>query len=252
MGLFGFFSGNSHEYQSDFGKFDIAALVSTRPLSRAVQEHLFNVYTVLLSGVFCCVIGVVLDLYLYLGGIISSVASFLLLSMLAFKTDGVSRLWIFLALAICNGLSLGGLVSFALHVNRSIVILALLGTACIFLGMSIAARYTSNRGFLYLGGLLTSAVGYLSIISIFNAFSRSYSLYNLQLYLGLTIFVAYVCFDTQVIIQRASLGDFDVVGHALKLFQDLFAVFVRLVTILIQQNTQSNSRKKESRRNYYY
>lgn len=53
------------------------------------------------------------------------------------------------------------------------------------------------------------------------------------------MFVGYIVFDTQLIIERASAGHLDPIGDALTLFLDLVAVFVRLLAIL------SKTKKKE-------
>lgn len=55
----------------------------------------------------------------------------------------------------------------------------------------------------------------------------------LQLYFGLMIFVGYMVVDTQEMIERAHLGDLDYVKHALTLFTDFIAVFVRILIIMV-------------------
>jgi len=55
----------------------------------------------------------------------------------------------------------------------------------------------------------------------------------LQLYFGLLVFVGYIIVDTQEIVERAHLGDLDYVKHALTLFTDLVAVFVRILVIMV-------------------
>lgn len=55
----------------------------------------------------------------------------------------------------------------------------------------------------------------------------------MQLYFGLLIFVGYMVVDTQEIIEKAHLGDLDYVKHALTLFTDFVAVFVRILIIMV-------------------
>ncbi|GLE02680.1 hypothetical protein PINS_up011535 [Pythium insidiosum] len=88
------------------------------------------------------------------------------------------------------------------------------------------------------------------VMSIFNIFFRSTMVYMAHLYLGLAIFCAYVIFDTQMIIEKASLGDKDSLKHALELFLDFVSIFVRILVILLQNSgkKRSNSESKRSKK----
>lgn len=55
------------------------------------------------------------------------------------------------------------------------------------------------------------------------------------MYLGLLVFVGYIVVDTQEIIEKAHLGDLDYVKHALTLFTDFVAVFVRILIIMVRR-----------------
>lgn len=60
---------------------------------------------------------------------------------------------------------------------------------------------------------------------------------TLQLYFGLLVFVGYMVFDTQYIIEMAHLGDLDFVGHALRLYTDFIAVFIRILVIMVSRTS---------------
>lgn len=47
------------------------------------------------------------------------------------------------------------------------------------------------------------------------------------------MFAGYIIVDTQEIVERAHFGDLDYVKHALTLFTDLAAIFVRILIIMV-------------------
>lgn len=85
---------------------------------------------------------------------------------------------------------------------------------------------------------------------------------NMQLYGGLFVFIGFIMYDTQVIIEKATRGSLNVVQHALELFlgttpsllpapatnllffADFVNVFVRLLVILAKNNQKSEKRKR--------
>ena len=81
-----------------------------------------------------------------------------------------------------------------------------------------------NCSYLYINKVYASVLSFSKCIEI------------LQLYFGLLVFLGYVVVDTQEIIERAHLGDLDYVKHALTLFTDFAAVFVRILIILVSRN----------------
>lgn len=72
----------------------------------------------------------------------------------------------------------------------------------------------------------------------------SSGLFAIELYGGLCMFMLYVVFDTQMIIEDAHQGRSDFVAHAMQLMIDFVAIFVRLLIIL----TQNAEKKKERER----
>ena len=108
-----------------------------------------------------------------------------------------------------------------------------------------------HRSYLFLGGYLSSAIlGFMALRLVGWITGIGAIAYSIELYLGLLVFSGYVLFDTQLIVERASAGDFDHVKHALDLFVDFVAILVRVVIILMrnQERRDSNERKDKRRR----
>jgi len=118
---------------NSFGSFrfgsnwDIAALLKTNDISASVQQHLVKVYSTLAATLFAAAIGVALDIYVNLAGLLSVFLSIGLTVYLITvdKSLVTKRLSLLLAIATCNGVNIGPLVSVALEVDPAIVVTAL-------------------------------------------------------------------------------------------------------------------------------
>ncbi|CAN4078067.1 unnamed protein product [Withania somnifera] len=159
------------------------------------------------------------------------------------------RVALLMAAALCEGASIGPLIELGIEFDPSIVFGAFVGCAVVFGCFSAAAMLARRREYLYLGGLLSSGVSLLMWLHFASSiFGGSMALFKFEMYLGLLVFVGYIVFDTQEIIEKAHLGDMDYVKHALTLFTDFVAVFVRILIIMLK-NASDKEEKKKKRRN---
>jgi len=78
-------------------------------------------------------------------------------------------------------------------------------------------------------------------------FGGSSAIYSFEIYFGLLVFLGYIIYDTQMIIEKADHGDYDYLKHSLDLFIDFVAVFVRLLVIMAK-NADSKSREGKKKR----
>lgn len=223
-------------------------------LSSPVQKHLQQVYTTLAGALLVACVGVYVDLLYSLGGLLTSLGflgtSIWLTATPATPKEEGKRLKLLGLAAFLQGLSIGPLVNLAIDVNPGIIATALLGTVSVFLCFSGAAIFSKRREYLYLGGVISSAVSAIMMIRFASFFfGGSASVFQLELYGGLLIFVGYILFDTQVIIERASMGDTDYIRHSLDLFVDFVAIFVRILIILLKNSGNKEEREREKKKN---
>jgi len=129
-------------------------------------------------------------------------------------------------------------ITLSLTGGDKIIVMALGCTFLLFACFSLSALFAERRSMLYVGGFLMTSLSFLVFLGFFNIFFGFQLLTRIQIYFGLFIFCGFVMFDTQLIIEKAEMGNLDFVSHALELFLDLFNIFIRLVMIL-------NSRKKK-------
>ncbi|KAJ1984578.1 Inhibitor of apoptosis-promoting Bax1-related protein [Dimargaris cristalligena] len=250
--------GGSGEGARPTYSYSFETLTKTNPLSPLAQRHLTRVYTwlALASG------SAALGSYAFITGYLQlPVWATLLLSLASvFYLSGPpapSALWAspaqirqtaLLTVAFTQGNAIGSLLNVALYVDPRIVTTALAGTLAVFTCFTASAIFSRSRVGLYFGGLLGSALSVLALLSWVNGlFLRSEALFALQLYGGLAIFSFYIIYDTQKILHQIDMGYLDAAGQAFELYTDAFAVFVRLLIILLRKE-ENRERRRDNRK----
>lgn len=230
-------------------RMDMQSLFKLNDVSPAVQNHLAKTYATLTGMVLAAALGAYAHMLYHLGGMLSTLVTVGILFYLASSRTLTLQQRVYLALGFgfFKGLSIGGLVEAVIFIDPSIVVTAFTGTVAIFACFSLAALVSKRRSFFYLGGILSSFLTVSLVLSLANLFFRSVAIMNLQLYAGLFAFVGFVVFDTQLIIEKASFGDRDYPMHAITLFVDFVAIFVRLL-IILAKNSKTEDKKSNTKR----
>ncbi|CAG8589328.1 4621_t:CDS:2 [Funneliformis caledonium] len=237
----------------NFSTFD--AFKNANDLTKPVQQHLIKVYATLATTCLIAAAGSyahISGLFLFGGGFLSFLIGFAsLIGIKAFPNipDNKNiRYGLLFNFAFMEGLSIGPLVDYSLQIDYSgrILLIATAFTSLIFGSFTLSSLLSNKRIFIYLGGLLTSIISLLTLMSLINLFIGSRLLFTAELYLGLFMFCGYVIFDTQLIIYQATyLSSRDVVQHSLELFIDLVGIFVRILHILIK-NSEDNEKRRHN------
>jgi len=153
-----------------------------------------------------------------------------------------TRYYILHGFAFMKGVSLGPLLYSVIQTDgHELIWQAFFGTAIVFAVFSYAALTAPRNSYLFLGGALGSGLSllfYMSILFIF--FPNPFSFY-LILYLGLMLFVGFIIYDTQKMLNKASRGNTDYITDALELFIDFVGLFVRIL-VLLSSNKKNNKK----------
>ncbi|KAE8912925.1 hypothetical protein PF005_g10567 [Phytophthora fragariae] len=231
---------------------NMATMMKTSGITEDVQQHLVRVYATLAACVLTamlsagCTLAFGPERWSFMGSSVVSTMGSLWLYMEP-VANYQRRFGILMMISAAMGLSVSTLVAVAVHVDPSILVTALLLTTLVFLCFTGSALIATRRSYLYLGGILSSALSLLLLTSVLNIFTHSSFLFNMNLYGGLFVFCGYVVFDTQMIIEKASMGDKDVLAHTLGLFMDLMSIFVRILIALLKNNKGGKSPRNNRR-----
>ncbi|XP_020217131.1 bax inhibitor 1 [Cajanus cajan] len=225
-------------------------LKNFRQISPLVQNHLKQVYFTLSFAVLAAAVGAYLHVLFNIGGFLTTVAcvgtSLWLLSTPPFEER--KRVTLLMLSSLFQGASIGPLIDLAVKIDPSLIFSTFVGTSLAFACFSGAALVARRREYLYLGGLVSSGLSILLWLHFASSiFGGSTALFKFELYFGLLVFVGYIVVDTQEIVERAHFGDLDYVKHALTLFTDLIAVFVRILVIMLKNSAERSEKKKKRR-----
>jgi len=225
----------------------------TTDISPRTLQHLRRVYgNLTITSAFAALAN-----YLYMNGLLFEPGILAFLGVIAaiFALSAVPptlenstiRHGLLYGFGFLNGWTIAPLVNALFGLNPASVYFAIVATMLVFGSFSASSLFSPRRSFLYLGGLLGSISTVLLWSSLANMWFGSTALFNLQLYLGLFMFCGYVIYDTQIIVENSEAGWSDPVQNAAQLFTHVAAIFVRLL-IILSQNESENRRKRRNQR----
>uniref|UniRef100_A0A0G4FJP7 Bax inhibitor-1 n=1 Tax=Chromera velia CCMP2878 TaxID=1169474 RepID=A0A0G4FJP7_9ALVE len=224
------------------------------PLEPRIQKHLAKVYTFLTAGILVTSFGVWTQINVF------SIPPFLSLIatigtmwsvMSRTSTDPKEvvkpyRLGMALLFFFFKGAAMGNYIDVVTRFHPGILPTAFFSTLAVFLSFSAAALLAKRREYMFLGGLLGTALSMMSLFSLANMFFWSRGLNDALLYVGVFVFAGYIIFDTQVIVEQSANGQVDFVRQAIQLYVNLVALFIRILAILAknQQKRSSNDKRR--------
>ena len=207
----------------------------TANLEPKVRRHLSRVYiTSTLGAVTAAVGGYVYMLGVFVGAELltafCATGALLWLFFLASKKNynQFSKLLLFEIFAFFTGCILGPLLNVAVEINPALITEAFLGASVVFACFSLSALFAPRGQYLYLGGILSSILSILLVMSAINILSDL-----VRVYVGLFITCGFILFDTQNIIEKVKSNDEDYVVHAVDLFLDFITLYIYSLIIYL-------------------
>lgn len=212
--------------------------------SPRVQEYLVRVYANLAVTTATSSLAVLLYMHDLIpeAGSLSLILTLTLMILLPLSRGILNdhlRLGILWLIGFLTGWNAGPLTQLVFNLDPDILLMSIIGTFIAFISFSGAALFSQRRSHLYLGSLL-SVSGIIILISTFFP-----GMFNFNLYFGLFTFCFYIIYDTQILVERADSISDDRVGvnGALQLYTDLYAIFVRLMIILMRKGEKKRHKK---------
>ncbi|KAJ8265707.1 hypothetical protein COCON_G00148060 [Conger conger] len=216
------------------------ALLKFSQISSSTQQHLKNVYSSLSLCMLVAAAGSYVHVVtrLFQGGFLSLLGSLGMMAWLAMTPHNQEtekqRLGILAGFAFFTGVGLGPAMDYVIAINPRDVAVPLVCGDVIFLLDAAPV----------LPGTLMSALSILLLVSLVNMFMGSVMLFKAHLYLGLLVMCGFVLFDTQLIIEKAELGDKDYIWHCVDLFLDFVTIFRKIMVILAMNEKDKKKEKK--------
>nr|CAD2188976.1 unnamed protein product [Meloidogyne enterolobii]CAD2193954.1 unnamed protein product [Meloidogyne enterolobii] len=217
-------------------------------LEKDVRDHLKNVYGTLALALGCAVLGVLFNnvmqfeamQFVFTLGIFGLMIAIVSTEANSFNEN--KRLAYMFGLSFLVGIQTGPLIEYVGADDPSIVFNAYLITMIVFGCFTMMALHADSTKYLYLGGMLSSALLCLLITSLIAPYSPYVR--SAVIWAGLVINCGFVVYDTQLIAEKCRRGDKDYIWHTVMLFVDFVNIF-RYVMILLKDKSEKDKRRRD-------
>ncbi len=210
-------------------------------------------YTLLFGCAFVCAAGMWVNSTFILNGFFMTLLSIILSVYLIVQVNNralpeTHRMLYLAAFAFQLGFLAGPAINLLYDVDPDLLLQAVTYTFAAFSSFSLVSLMSQRRSLLFVGGIIVCLVQGLFFYRLFG-WLFGYKFYNVTfLMFGLLTACLYIIYDTQIIIERAELGDKDVISHTLTLFVDLFDLFIKILRILIELKNNEEEKKKKDKK----
>ena len=117
--------------------------------------------------------------------------------------------------------------------DATLVPTAILYTCIAFTTLTLLVLFTPKLNYMFLGAPLLFALNLLCGISLINyIFTQNYSIFIFEAYLGVTIFMLYIIYDTHNILKNVDLDDPNYAIKSVNIALDIINLFSDILTIL--------------------
>jgi FtsH-binding integral membrane protein len=225
--------------------FNLKEVLNFDDLSSSEKKHLMKVYATMAATIALSAVGTYVAMMLQLNMNLMVLLAFIpLIALLFVPKDKMSvRYGLLFAFGFFKGASLAPLIEYALDVHPEVVTMAFMATCLVFVSFSLSALLSQKRSWLFLGGILSSSISVLFYLGIARMFFGGTTIPYIQLYGGLIVFCFYILYDTQLIVEKCRIGSNDHITHALDLYIDFIAIFIRILIIMLKNKEKKRERK---------
>ena len=226
----------------------------TSMLEKHIQQHLTRVYTSLAAGLAVAACGAFLNVYLISQGIMlfANISYYLVIpALLFFRFSGVGskqQFFSYYAFAFLDGCATAPLLSLVAEIDPMIPVMAFGICSALFACLSVAAVFSQRRSYLFLYSFLSTGLIALLVGSWIPSLFPKLISFSSYIYFGLFLFMGFVLYDTQIIIEKAHAGDRNYLGHAVELLVDFVAILKRVIVLLAYNETEKRERKQRRER----
>lgn len=121
---------------------------------------------------------------LFEAGLLSAFGSIGLAIYLSFSQEDpktfYTRLGCLLGFGFLTGHSIGPLLDMVISIEPQVVVTALIGTCVVFVALSCSALLAERGSFLFLGGIIMSALSTMALFGLANLFIQSQMIYQVS------------------------------------------------------------------------
>jgi hypothetical protein len=238
------------QFGTDFMSWTGKTIFEEQDIDDRIQIGLVRVYSLLLSTTLASVIGAEFYKFTYFPPLFLSLMLMLVLvsniSMEYPSSVDQHRVGKLIAFGFFQGCALESVFQFFLSRDSKTVPVAFIRASLTFACLSASTTMNNRRSWLYIGGAISAFVSWMIFTSMFTYFFSS-----IFLLAGLVVFFAYVCFETQILIEKLQREDSDYVKHALDMFIDMLNIGMRLLIVALwtppQQQQQQQQQQQEQK-----